>query len=77
MEENIVGKGENVGYQHFLIFPQYFQKLNSAGSGKQGIVWKRVNSLPNNKILDLSESRFVADNSSYMAKNFQHCLLTH
>ena len=23
--ENIVGKGENAGNQHFLIFPQYFQ----------------------------------------------------
>ena len=25
-EENIVGKGENAGYQHFLLFQQYFQK---------------------------------------------------
>ena len=25
--ENIVGKGENAGYQHFLLFPQCFQKL--------------------------------------------------
>ena len=24
--ENIVGKRENDGYQHFLIFPQCFQK---------------------------------------------------
>ena len=24
--ENIVGKGENDGYQHFLLFPQCFQK---------------------------------------------------
>ena len=24
--ENIVGKGENAGFQHFLLFPQYFQK---------------------------------------------------
>ena len=23
---NIVGKGENAGYQHFLLFPQCFQK---------------------------------------------------
>ena len=22
--ENIVGKGENAGYQHFLLFPQFF-----------------------------------------------------
>ena len=26
MIENIVGKGENAGYQHFLLFPQCFQK---------------------------------------------------
>ena len=25
--ENIVGKGENAGYQHFLLFPQCFQRL--------------------------------------------------
>ena len=25
-EENIVGNGENAGYQYFLIFPQCFQK---------------------------------------------------
>ena len=29
MVENIVGKGENAGYQHFLLFPQYFQKVIS------------------------------------------------
>ena len=27
--ENIVGKGENDGYQHFLLFPQCFIKLSS------------------------------------------------
>ena len=26
--ENIAGKGENAGYQHFLLFPQYFQKAS-------------------------------------------------
>ena len=25
-DENIVGKGENAGYQHFLLFPQCFQR---------------------------------------------------
>ena len=24
--ENIAGKGENAGFQHFLLFPQCFQK---------------------------------------------------
>ena len=29
--ENIVGKGENAGYQHFLHFPQCFSKPSSFG----------------------------------------------
>ena len=29
--ENIAGKGENAGYQHFLIFPQCFQKAFCLG----------------------------------------------
>ena len=29
--ENIVGKGQNAGYQHFLLFPQCFQKAFSSG----------------------------------------------
>ena len=37
--ENIAGKGENAGYQHFLLFPQCFQKASSAGSSKVAIVW--------------------------------------
>ena len=36
--ENIVGKGENAGYQHFL-FPQCFQKASFLGLLKVGIVW--------------------------------------
>ena len=27
--ENIVGKGENAGYQHFLLFPSTFSKVKS------------------------------------------------
>ena len=37
--ENIVGKGENAGYQHFLLFPQCFQKALFMGSLKVGTVW--------------------------------------
>ena len=29
--ENIVGKRENAGYQHFLLFPQCFQKASCKG----------------------------------------------
>ena len=37
--ENNVGKEENAGYQHFLLFPQCFPKPSSLGSFKVGIVW--------------------------------------
>ena len=37
--ENIVGIGENAGYQHFLLFLQCFQKLSFSGLLKVGIVW--------------------------------------
>ena len=37
--ENFVGKGENAGYQHFLLFLQCFQKVSFTGSLKVGIVW--------------------------------------
>ena len=37
--ENIVGKGENAGYQHFLLFPQCFQNTSILESLKVGIVW--------------------------------------
>ena len=40
--ENIAGKGENAGYQHFLLFPQCFQKASSRGLLKVRIVRKMV-----------------------------------
>ena len=38
--ENIVGKGENAGHQHFLLFPQCFQMAFSSGSLKVKTVVK-------------------------------------
>ena len=38
-EENIVGKGENAGNQHFLLFPECFQKISFSSLFKVGIVW--------------------------------------
>ena len=40
--ENIVGKGGNAGYQHFVLFPQCFQKPSFSGLLKVGIVLERV-----------------------------------
>ena len=37
--ENIVGKGENAGYQHFLLFPQCFQITFYPGLLEVGTVW--------------------------------------
>ena len=36
---NIVRKGENAENQHFLLYPQCFQKPSLSGSLKVGIVW--------------------------------------
>ena len=40
--ENTVGKGEIAYYEQFLLFPQCFQKTNTAG-----LVWKRGNDKEN------------------------------
>ena len=37
--ENIVGKGENAGDEHFLLFLHCFQEASSLGSLKVMIVW--------------------------------------
>ena len=37
--ENIMGKGENAGNQHFLLFPICFQNASSLRLLKVGIVW--------------------------------------
>ena len=39
MIENVVVKGENAGYQHFLLFQKRFRKASFSGSLKNGIVW--------------------------------------
>ena len=40
--ENIVGKGENAGYQHFLLLPQCFQKSSFPDTTKGVIVGEWV-----------------------------------
>ena len=37
--ENIVGKGENAGYKHFLLFQQCFLKFSFSRFLKVVIVW--------------------------------------
>ena len=40
--ENILRKGENDGYWHFLLFQQYFEKVSNSNWLKLKIVWSRV-----------------------------------
>ena len=53
--EKIVGKGENAGYQHYLLFRQCFQKTSFSGSLKVGIVWEKLN-----RSVDTSNSFLVS-----------------
>ena len=43
--ENTVGKEENAGYQHFLLFPQCFPSPSSLGSLKIGKELKGLKTL--------------------------------
>ena len=45
MIENIVGKGENAGYQHFLLFPQCFLHSSLSASLRVEIRWSQVKHL--------------------------------
>ena len=40
--ENIKGKRENAGDQHFLLFPQFFEKASFPDTSKCVIVWEWV-----------------------------------
>ena len=42
--ENIVRKGENTGFQHFLFFPQCFQKASYSGLRSRDCVVKNLQS---------------------------------
>ena len=50
MVQNILRKGENDGYQYFLLFPKYFQRSPSLGVFKSRDCVVRVNPLPDDKI---------------------------
>ena len=45
MVENIVEKGEYAGYQHFLLFPQCFQKASFPGPLKEGTIGKELKNI--------------------------------
>ena len=45
MVENTVRKGKNAGYQHFLLFPQWFQKASFSRSLEVELCSKELNYL--------------------------------
>ena len=57
--ENIVGKGENAGYQHFLLFPQCFEKASLPEASKGVILWEWVNPLPNRFFFRLVQTESI------------------
>ena len=56
-----MGKGENTGFQHFLLFPQCFQKLSHSGFLKVRIVLLRVNCIKSVQFLDSLPQLFFPD----------------
>ena len=59
--ENTGGKGQNAGFQHFLLFPQFFEKCLCVLKTQDCVltdtedIWSlSFNSLPNDKVLDQS-----------------------
>ena len=59
--ENIVTKEEIACYKQFLLFQQCFPQLYIFSASKCGIVWQWVNSLLDDKFLDLSKLKAFAD----------------
>ena len=41
--KNILGKGENAGYQHFVLFPKLFSTLLPQGPEKSRLRGKELN----------------------------------
>ena len=49
--ENTVGKGEIASYEHFLLFPQCFQKPSFPDPSKGVIVWEWVKHIYKSHVL--------------------------
>ena len=51
--ENVVGKGENAGYQRFLLFPQSFHEAFYSGSLKSRLRGKELNCILSCNIIEI------------------------
>ena len=63
-----MGKEEIVHYEQFLFFPLCFQKVCTAKTQKQGLVWAGVSTVLSNKILDWSKLKALADDKINMTE---------
>ena len=54
--ENNVGKGENAGNQHFLLYTQCFEKASFTDTSKGVIAWEWVNHKPVDELIVQTES---------------------
>ena len=64
---NTVGKGENAGYLHFLLFLQCYPKSSSLGLLKVSINYLHV---PNKKIQDWTKLKAKAENKINLIQTF-------
>ena len=59
--KNTVGKGEITRYGEFLLFPQFYKRRVLQTRKNKGTFGKGLTFLPNNKILDWSKLKALAD----------------
>ena len=60
--------------EKMLVTCNVFKKVLSSGSSKAGIVWYRVNSFPNNKVLVMSKLEAFPDNKINVLKTLKSIL---
>ena len=68
-----MGKGENAGYQHFLLLPQCLQKNSFPDTSKSVIVWEWVNHTVKN---ECEHFRNYMDKAIYIINTLQSLHLT-
>ena len=68
IEKNIVGKGDNAFYQHFIFFPlypQYFQMIlfTVIKTLELWFMWQRFDPFPKRQLIDSSKLKEFADDN--------------
>ena len=70
-------KGEIARYEHFLLFPQCFQKACFPGASKGVIVWEWINPFPTHFEAITNSKKLQMTTEMWLLKDFQmqiaHC----